>query len=307
MRADERYGKHEKHTGREEEGTYGSLYREAVKELREADIEDASTDARLLLAFVSGLDTAHLYAAMAEEMSPSGRERYCELVRRRKAHVPLQKLTGTADFCGIPFSVRGDVLIPRQDTELLAERAIGKVREMGNRREGPVRVLDLGTGSGCLAIAMKVYCPEAEVTASDISPAALDAARENAQNVGVKVRYVKSSLFQDLPEVYSVIVSNPPYIRTSEIPALQEEVRLHEPRLALDGGEDGLSFYREIAREAGRHLEEGGWLCLEIGCTQGDEVSELLREAGFLDVSLERDLSGKDRVVLARRREARDV
>lgn len=288
------------------DGSYGSLYREAEKILREAGIPDAESDARLLLSFASGLDLAHLYAKMGEEMPERTRERFLEDLSRRKAHVPLQKITGTADFCGLTFSVRGEVLIPRQDTELLAVLSVSRIREM-ERAKKSVRVLDLGTGSGCLAIAIKKFCPGADVTASDVSPAALDAARENAQNVGVEIRLVKSSLFQDLPEVYSIIVSNPPYIRTSVIGELMEEVRLHEPRLALDGGPDGLFFYREIVRESGRHLEPGGWLCLEIGYDQGPAVSELLKMAGFSEVSVRKDLSGLDRVLLARRREERDV
>lgn len=296
-------------------------YTEAKRRLEESGIEEASLDAWLLLEHVTGISRASYYADPDREMSPDEWRRYSELVGRRAERVPLQHIIGTQEFMGLVFEVNEHVLIPRQDTEILVEQALafigsGKVPAAENSR---TRILDMCTGSGCILLSVmhwaESYRQKAlrkagdtarggekqdiiiEGTGADISPKALAVAEKNARRLGISAGFVESDLFGAVRGKYGMIVSNPPYIRTDEIKDLQEEVRLHDPVIALDGREDGLYYYRRIVRESRSYLEEGGALLFEIGCDQAEAVSGLMRGAGFSEITVKKDLAGLDRVV----------
>ena len=296
-------------------------YTEAKRRLEESGIEEASLDAWLLLEHVTGISRASYYADPDREMSPDEWRRYSELVGRRAERVPLQHITGTQEFMGLVFEVNEHVLIPRQDTEILVEQALafigsGKVPAAENSQ---TRILDMCTGSGCILLSVmhwaESYRQKAlrragdtarggekqdiiiEGTGADISPKALAVAEENARRLGISAGFVESDLFGAVRGKYGMIVSNPPYIRTDEIKDLQEEVKLHDPVIALDGREDGLYYYRRIVRESRSYLEEGGALLFEIGCDQAEAVSGLMSGAGFSEITVKKDLAGLDRVV----------
>lgn len=296
-------------------------YTEAKRRLEESGIEEASLDAWLLLEHVTGISRASYYADPDREMSPDEWRRYSELVGRRAERVPLQHITGTQEFMGLVFEVNEHVLIPRQDTEILVEQALafigsGKVPAAENSR---TRILDMCTGSGCILLSVmhwaESYRQKAlrragdtarggeeqdiiiEGTGADISPKALAVAEKNARRLGISAGFVESDLFGAVRGKYGMIVSNPPYIRSDEIKDLQEEVKLHDPVIALDGREDGLYYYRRIVRESRSYLEEGGALLFEIGCDQAEAVSGLMSGAGFSEITVKKDLAGLDRVV----------
>lgn len=279
-------------------GQLRALVREAAEKLSRAGIEEAHLDARLLLEYAAGI-TVQDYMMDPFQVLPEEKvQAYHEAVEKRAARIPLQHITGQQEFMGYPFRVNEHVLIPRQDTETLVECALEKL-------EPEMEVLDLCTGSGCIAASLyligkkqgKVF-PDRCFDAADISAEALDTARENCRALGAQVRLIHSDLFERIEGSYDMIVSNPPYIRRGVIEGLQEEVRLHDPYIALDGHEDGLYFYRRIADEAGRHLKWGGWVLLEIGHDQSKDVSRLLAEAGFTCIQGKKDLAGLDRVVM---------
>lgn len=258
----------------------------------------------------------HQSDSVPEELSA----RYRELLAVRGRHVPLQHITGEQEFMGLTFRVNGDVLIPRQDTELLVEEA-RKVIKPGSR------VLDVCTGSGCILISLLKLCEKRvgednspsdggygcpggtlaeeqrdkiQAMACDLSEKALAVAKENAARLGVQIDFRQGDLFEPAEGVFDLIVSNPPYIPTEDIGGLMEEVRAYDPSMALDGGLDGLDFYRRITREAPGYLKDGGWLMVEIGCEQAQKVSEMMREQGFIEISIVKDLAGLDRVVRAK-------
>ena len=273
------------------------IIRQALKMAEEilldAGVPDARLDAEYLLAGV--LDAPRLLVVASGEtpLTDARAEQYFALIARRQSREPLQYILGTQPFMGCSFCVDERALIPRQDTETLCEQALLNAPEAGS-------VLDLCTGSGALAVVIKKALPNLSVSASDVSPDALALARQNAELNGVTVDFREGDLFEPFPgERFSMIVSNPPYIPTGDLAGLQEEVK-REPVLALDGGEDGLSFYRRIAREAPAHLTENGVLLLEIGCDQAEAVCALLMDAGFAAPQVVRDTAGRDRVVIAR-------
>lgn len=273
-------------------------------------IEDAKADAWYLLEYVTGMRRTDFLLRGRDPMPGEQSVRYQELVRKRAEHIPLQHLTGEQEFMGFPFEVNGDVLIPRQDTEVLVEHALSCLAEV--KREGTVRpeVLDLCTGSGCIAVSIAKLGDPVRVTGSDLSEKALAVAQRNSGKLEAEVRWIHSDLFAFFEEAkqdggfqpFDMIVSNPPYIPTADIEELTEEVRIHEPFTALDGHADGLFFYRKIAAEVSSYLREGGWLLFEIGYDQGPAVSALLQEQGFEEIRVIPDLAGLDRVVRARRR-----
>ncbi len=266
------------------------------KRLDEAGIHDAASDARELLSFVTGRDRTGLIMYINTEVSNGTAQKYYDLINERSSRTPLQHITGEQEFMGYRFKVTKDVLVPRMDTELLVEEA-AKRAILG------AKILDLCTGSGIIGISLKKICFGAEVTMTDVSDAALEVAGENAEINKAEVRILKSDMFGGLGpgEKFTMIVSNPPYIAASEIAELDPEVKDHDPLLALDGGADGLDFYRIIAKEAPEHLLPGGHLLLEIGYDQGETVPALLREAGFRDIEVIKDLAGNDRVIAALR------
>lgn len=272
--------------------TYKQLYEYGKAELAEAGIAEAQLDARLLLEYVCGTDHNTLLVHGEREVEEPKSTAYCDLILQRVAHTPLAYIKGTQEFMGLEFSVNKQVLIPNQDTETLVEEAMRLMHD-------GMRVLDLCTGSGCIALSLLHYTNDTSAVATDISEAALTVAVQNAEQLKLmeRISFAETDLFPVQKEKFDLIVSNPPYIPTAVIETLAPEVKDHEPRLALDGTEDGLSFYRRIIRTAPEWLFESGWLILEIGYDQGEAVSAMMRENGFRDIEVIRDLGGKDRVV----------
>lgn len=301
------------------EPTYSEVYREGRARLTEVGIGEAALDARLLLEFVCGTDRNVLLAHGDREVSIEECGRYRELIERRAARVPLQHLTGGQDFMGLTFLVNKDVLVPRQDTEVLVEEV------MKHLHDG-MRILDMCTGSGCILLSLLHYSNGCEGVGVDLSDRALMVARENYERLRaarpeMKAEFVEGDLFVALApgaesenaavggavsegeeakrqtERFDIIVSNPPYIKTDVIATLMPEVRDHEPMMALDGGDDGLIFYRKIAEAAGAYLNGGGMLFFEIGCEQAAEVCRIMEQAGFREIEVVKDFAGLDRVV----------
>jgi release factor glutamine methyltransferase len=267
-------------------------------DLRKRGIDSARIDAELIVAEVLGVDRIRILLAGERELSPDELERIRALLKRRRAFEPIAYLRGEREFYGHPFRVDARVLIPRPDTETLVEVALARLsgRELG------ARVLDLCTGSGCVAISVKLARPTIAVDATDLSPDALAVARDNAQRLGAvwNVRFVAGDLFGALgapSRRYDLITANPPYIASAEVPTLQRDIQDHEPRLALDGGDDGLSIVRRIVDEAPRWLRAGGALAMEIGAGQAEEARAIFERRGFADLRLARDYGGIDRVV----------
>ena len=285
-------------------GTYQELLTWGVEQLETVGIAEASLDAWYLLAHCFQIDRMRflMERAAGRDLADDTVVFYKELIQKRASHIPLQQLTGIQEFMGLPFLVNEHVLIPRQDTELLVECVLEWAAEQSG-----LTVIDMCTGSGCIAISLAVLGGEqfAKVMGVDLSPEALAVAQENGRALQAPVEWIRSDLFQDVPRQQADgIVSNPPYIRPDVIDTLMPEVRDHEPYMALDGGEDGLYFYRILADEAQAFLKPGGLLALEIGYDQGEAVSQLLEERGWQAVQVRQDLAGLDRVVTARRPEA---
>ena len=278
--------------------TLKQLYKVGTVKLAEEGIEEFSLDAWYLLEYVTGVSKAMYFAEPERAVSEENADRYIDCIRRRAAHIPLQHITGEQEFMGYPFCVNEHVLIPRQDTEVLVEEAIQVMRPK-------MKVLDMCTGSGCIVLSIlkmcreKYYMTDLQGIGADVSEEALKVARENGRRLEVPVTWIQSDLFAKIPEEekYDVIVSNPPYIETAVIDTLQEEVRLHDPYIALDGKEDGLYFYRRIISEAGKYLKTQGKLMFEIGCDQAEAVEELMKNAGYEQITVKKDLAGLDRVV----------
>ena len=317
--------------------TLYDLLNEGSSILRQAGDTDAENDAKLLLLNAFDLNLVHFLMDRLRPLSETDVavqeqiQNYCAMVAKRPSRVPLQQILGSQEFMGLDFFVNEHVLIPRQDTETLVELVLkeqqGKQQEQqlegqqkkqqeqqpeeqqkkqrGQQPEEqpgkPRKLLDLCTGSGCIAISLAVKGGFESVTATDLSEEALKVAERNARTHQVPIRFFQGDLFSALPQsevkTFDIITSNPPYIPTAVIATLEPEVREHEPMMALDGTEDGLKFYRQIAKEAGSWLKPGGSIYLEIGYDQGEAVSGLLEDAGFTNVRVVKDLPGKDRVV----------
>ncbi|MBQ9062636.1 MAG: peptide chain release factor N(5)-glutamine methyltransferase [Eubacterium sp.] len=267
---------------------YGEAY------LKEAQIADAKTDAWLLLEYAAHITKSYYFMHMHEEIPEENAALYTKLVERRAARIPLQYLTGEAWCYGNRFLVNHHVLIPRQDTEILIEEAV-------RRLHTGMRVLDLCTGSGCILISL-LKQKMISGTGSDLSEEALAVAKKNAELHHVQAEWVKSDLFREIEGTFDLIVSNPPYIPADVIPLLDPEVRDHEPHLALEGGADGMDFYRRITEASGSYLKENGWLCVEIGYDEGSAVREMFETNGYSEVSVIQDYAGLDRVVCGMKR-----
>lgn len=270
---------------------YEELLKEGKNILEKAGIADCDIDAWLLLEYVTSMRRAEYFIKKSFTVSNEMAQRYFNLVNSRAGHIPLQHITGVQEFMGLKFIVSKDVLVPRQDTETLAEYLLPLVKKK--------RVLDMCTGSGCLAISLMKLGGATQCTAVDFSQKALDIAMENARRNSVNIEFIHSDMFEGVTGIFDVIVSNPPYIRTDVIDTLMPEVREHEPFMALDGGSDGLMFYRIISKEAGKYLKNGGIVAVETGYDQGRQVVDLFKESGYKDVYVQKDLSGNDRVVAA--------
>lgn len=271
---------------------YREIYEWGKNELCQAQIAEAALDARLLLEHICHTGRHDLLAHGERSVTAAEEAAYQKSICCRAGHVPLQHIIGVQEFMGLEFQVNERVLIPRQDTEVLVEEVMKSVHD-------GMRILDMCTGTGCILLSLLHYSNGCAGVGVDRSEEALALAGENARRLALPARFVQSDLFAALPEGerYDIIVSNPPYIPTAVIDGLMPEVREHEPAAALDGGEDGLSFYRKITQDAGRFLYPGGFLFYEIGCEQGRAVSAILKAEGYKDIRVIKDFAGLDRVV----------
>ena len=272
---------------------YRTSYEETRRLLTEAGIEEADLEARLLLEYVCHTDRNTLLVHGDREVSPKEQERLRELVSDRRKRIPLQQLTGIQNFMGLDFKVNSSVLIPRQDTEILVEEILKELHD-------GMRILDMCTGSGCILISLMHYSNDCVGLGVDISEKALDTARENAGRLlgdDAKVFFLQSDLFDNVTGRFDLIAANPPYIPSAKIPELMPEVSRYEPHLALDGGEDGLNYYRQIIGRSREYLVRNGFLYFEIGYDQAEAVSAMMRDAGFREVKVVKDYAGLDRVV----------
>lgn len=279
--------------------TYRQMCHNGAAILADAGITDAEYDSFALLEYITGMDRTAYILNGSKSVPEDIAERYDAVIDRRSSHIPLQHITGQAWFYGRSFNVNSDVLVPRQDTEVLVSEALKVI----NAKDS---VLDMCTGSGCIIITLALEKKLGRALGADISEAALKVASGNREKLGADdVTFVKSNIFSDInvndDELFDVIVSNPPYIATGEIETLTEEVRIHEPYIALDGLEDGLHFYREITHQSLNYIKSGGWLLYEIGCTQAHDVSDIMSEYGYSNIKVIKDLAGLDRVVMGQR------
>lgn len=258
-------------------------------------VDNARLEAEWLLCAALGLDRVGLYLNFDRPLSEAELAAYRAMVGRRARREPLQHILGTQEFFGLEFEVTPAVLIPRHDTETLVSEALARV-------PGARSVLDIGSGSGCIAVALASRLPEAKVVAIDISEAALDVARRNATKHSVNVEFLHGSLLEPVAgRRFDLVVSNPPYIPSADIAGLEPEVRDFEPLGALDGGEDGLDAYRSLIPAAPACLNPGGWLLVEVGIGQAADVADLFRRHGFEAIQTARDAGAIERVVGGRR------
>lgn len=275
--------------------TYKDWYQWGQQELLTVGIEEAALDARLLLEYICRTDRNTLLVHGDRSLSPFEEQMYQNSIATRKNRIPLQHITGEQEFMGLTFRVNEKVLIPRQDTEILVEEALRFLKD-GDR------ILDVCTGSGCILLSLLHYSNECHGVGVDLSEDALAIAKENGERLEEEAEWVCSDMLKALPkQTFELIVSNPPYIPTQVIPTLMEEVKSHEPYMALDGKEDGLYCYRKLVEQCPDYLAKEGILLVEIGYDQAEAVSKLFSEAGFTDVTVMKDLAGLDRVVVGRK------
>jgi release factor glutamine methyltransferase len=277
------------------------VLKEAALFLGRNGIENPRLNAERLLAFVLKSDRVGLYLQFDKPLGAGERESFKALLKRRAGHEPLQYILGECEFMSLPFRVTPDVLIPRPETEILVEKILESFGAAG-----PVRILDIGTGSGCIAVSLAKRLPESLVDAVDVDPSALDLARTNAERNGVaeRARFIEADIragdfVQSVHAPYDAVVSNPPYVSLPDWASLPKDVRDFEPRAALCDEADGLSFYRVIAMKAKALLQPGGNLFLEIGFGQKEAVAAILQSSGYVNVITFPDLNGIDRVVQA--------
>lgn len=269
------------------------LLTDGAKMLTQAGIDEAELDARYILEYITGLNSAQYFIHSEDIIEKNKAEEFFRLIERRSKRIPLSYVIGTRDFFGLTFKVDENVLIPEQETELLVEEVI-------KHSEGK-SVLDMCTGSGCIAISIALFGKPSKVAASDISEKALEVARENAKSLKAgEISFIQGDMFENVTDKFDIIVSNPPYIETGEIDELMPEVRDYIPRLALDGDIDGLKFYRIISKEAVKKLNKNGRIFYEIGYNQSRAVASILFENGFTDITVIKDYSGLDRIVMAK-------
>ncbi len=272
--------------------TYREAYEWGKKELEQVQIADATVDARLLLEYVCHTNRNDLLVHGERPVDEIAFFAYEKYVEKRAKRVPLQQILHKQEFMGLSFYVNEHVLIPRQDTEILVEEV------MREPFDG-ARILDMCTGSGCILLSLLHYSNDSTGVGADLSTEALAVATENAKRLGLSERaaFIKSDLFANVEGRFDILVSNPPYICRDVITTLEPEVRDYEPMMALDGGQDGLDFYKKIIEQADKYLVPGGRLYFEIGYDQGEAVSDLLKERGYQEVRVIKDFAGLDRVV----------
>ena len=272
------------------------ILKEQIEILKKENIEDATLKARILLAFALGKNKEYIIVHDEEEIKEETCNKYKNYIKRIIQHEPIQYITQKQEFMKLNFFVNENVLIPRADTEILVEEALQIIEQ--NKLN---TVLDLCTGSGAIAVSIAKYADVKKVLATDISKKTLEVAEVNINKNKVEVQTLESDLFKNVKEQFDVIVSNPPYIETDTIEVLSEDVK-KEPRLALDGGRDGLDIYRKIIDEAWKYLSPKGFLCLEIGYNQRQSVLNLIKESHKYESEYsKKDLYGNDRIVVCRR------
>ena len=265
------------------------LFDFGIELLEKEDIENANLDAWYLLEAATGVSKALYFMNKEKMVTKEEEETYIKMLERRREHIPLQYIIGRTEFMGLTFKVNEHVLIPRQDTEVLVEETL-KIAKDG------MEILDMCTGSGCIIVSLAHFCSLKNAVGVDISKEALKIADENAILNKMKIKWIQSNLFESVDGKYEIIVSNPPYIKTEVIETLMPEVKNFEPRIALDGLEDGLYFYELIAKEARKYLKSAGRLLFEIGWDQGQLVEEIFKKYGYNNIKIIKDLAGLDRV-----------
>lgn len=285
--------------------TWQALMKEELERLRQADIPEADSDIRLLAMDVAGGTYSTLILHMTEEVTEAQVQKLHAYVTERMTHKPCQYILGTQEFMGMEFATAPEVLIPRPETEILVEQACERLAVLGEKKReltgsSALHVLDMCCGSGCIGISVAKLVPDVSVDLADISDAAIALTKKNRERLQADCSVIQTDLFAQIEGKYDMIVSNPPYIRTDEIPKLMAEVRDFEPHLALDGKADGLYFYDKIIREAREYLYEDGYILFEIGQDQLDAVRGLLVENGYVDIKGIKDYAGLDRIVIAR-------
>jgi len=288
--------------------TFDEIYRQGIRELSDAGIVDAKSDTLLMIDDIFEVNKGWLLSHGNEEAPEDGYTTFLTYLDRRKKREPLQHILGYQYFMGLKFKINEHVLVPRFDTEILVEEALKYIH-------GGMSILDMCTGSGCILISLLYYSNECRGLGIDISKEALLVAQSNSDELlkekdNINYSYANSNLFDDIKdassfgytngEKFDIIVSNPPYIASSVIDDLSIEVKEHDPLIALDGGEDGLYFYRRIVNEIPAYLKRGGMLLFEIGFDQGEDVSLLMKQAGLSDINITKDYSGHDRVISGR-------
>ena len=268
-----------------------NLRAEGRKRLKEAGIDSHAIDADVLLMHLLGIDKNTLLTEPDKYVDKPVAAEFWRLVDRRCDNVPVQYIVGKCEFMSLEFILDENVLIPRPDTEILVETVLAKEKETVNG-------LEIGVGSGCISISLEHYAPNITMLGVDISAAAVEIAGKNSQRLS-KGKFIVSDMFDNVPRgtIFDFLVSNPPYIPSDVILKLEENVREYEPKLALDGGPDGLMFYRDICEKAKEYLADGGRIYFEIGHDQGNSVKHILCKAGFFGINIVKDLAGKDRVV----------
>lgn len=271
---------------------YVVVYKEGAARLRDSGVREAELDARLLLEYVCHTDRNTLLAHPEREVSEEERAKFLTLIERREKREPLQYITKEQEFMGLTFETSVNTLIPRQDTECLVEEA------MKNLHDG-MAILDVCCGTGCILLSLLHYSNDCTGVGVDIDANAVSLAKKNAKNLGIDATFAVSDLFEAVEGTFDLIISNPPYIPTKVIETLDPEVKDYEPVAALDGGEDGLTFYRLIAAKAKQFLKRGGMIFFEIGYDQGEDVSEIMKENGYRHIEVKKDLAGLDRIVSA--------
>lgn len=280
--------------------TYRELYEEGRRILEQAGLPDAALDARFLLEEVCGTNLQTLLVFPEKKVTEEEVNQYRAFIQRRKDREPTAMILGEWDFMGLTFRLNKSTLIPEQDTEVLVETALEELKRRG-LGEAPLRILDLCTGSGCILLSLLHELRNAGGLGTDLSEEALEAARENAVRLGLQERaaFRQGDLWEPVgDERFDLIVSNPPYVPTEVIPTLEPEVRCGEPYAALDGGEDGLVFYRRIMREAAGHLKPFGIIIVESGFDEAPQIAALMQDQKLRGIRTVKDYGGLDRVVL---------
>lgn len=271
--------------------------KKSIELLEENNIEESILKAKIILANLLSKTKEYLFINEKEKLDKQVEESFFEKINELCNNVPLQYLTNSQEFYGLNFYVNNDVLIPRSDTEILVEEVIKYIKNMKNV-ENNIKILDMCTGSGIIAIILAKYCENVDITAVDKSEDALNVAIKNAKihNVYEKINFIKSDMFENLKNKYNIIVSNPPYIEREVIDTLSKDVQ-NEPKMALDGGVDGLDFYRIINKNVDKFLEKNGQIFLEIGFNQKNSVSHIFSKK-FDNINCIKDLNGLDRVII---------